>query len=373
VDNTESPDENGSSCTWNYNGTVLDPGDNVHVIVFTPSDNDGIGATGSHALTIEPEDATVELFAGNEVAVQVEEDGGNSDVFHLFFSAWETDPDLAGGSPLPGDLNLMVPYIELKPVGPGGTEPGACGFIAATIPGDGYAQVAMFDCVFDEVPVNTYEIKAWVDGASDTTRYYIGTDDGVLSVFDPSLGFTTGGGWFYWPGSADAGLTSCGEDGYPGDKTNFGFNMKYNKKMTNVQGSLLLQRHTVDANCEGAGKYRVKSNKLDGLSVGDASDANGNYGWAAFGGKSVFNEPGFDGSGNNPFLVYVEDHDDQGCNQDPSDDFWIEVKDKDGIVVLEINGPDSDPAGEDGADGDDEAIQCGNIIVPHKAGGKGKP
>ena len=148
--------------------------------------------------------------------------------------------------------------------------------------------------------------------------------------------------------------------------------MKYNKKKTNVQGSLLLQRHTVDANCEGAGKYRVKSNALDGLSIGDATDANGDYGWAAFGGKSVLNEPGIDGSGNHPFLVYVEDHDDQGCNQDPSDDFWIQVKDKDGLVVLEVNGPDSDPAGEDGADGDDEAIQCGNIIVPHKTGG-GKP
>ena len=69
---------------------------------------------------------------------------------------------------------------------------------------------------------------------------------------------------------------------------------------------------------------------------------------------------------------YVVDHDDQGCNQDPTDDFWIEVKDKDGNVVLEVNGPDSNPAGEDGEDGDDEAIQCGNIIVPHNAGGGGK-
>ena len=265
--------------------------------------------------------------------------------------------------------------MELVPVGPGGPVSGDCEFIAATNPGDGYAQVAGFECAFDDVPVNTYEVVALVDGplwplSPDTTRYYTGSDDGVLSIFDPSLGFTTGGGWFYWPDTADAGLITCGEDGYAGDKTNFGFNMKYNKKKTNVQGSLLLQRHTVDANCEGTGKYRVKSNALDGLSVGDASDDNGAYGWAAFGGKSVFSEPGIDGSGNNPFLVYVEDHDEQGCNQDPSDDFWIEVKDKDGIVVLEVNGPDSDPAGEDGADGDDEAIQCGNIIVPHKSGGK---
>jgi hypothetical protein len=34
-------------------------------------------------------------------------------------------------------------------------------------------------------------------------------------------------------------------------------------------------------------------------------------------------------------------------------------------VVLEVNGPDSVPAGEDGADGDDEPIHNGNIVVPH--------
>jgi len=164
----------------------------------------------------------------------------------------------------------------------------------------------------------------------------------------------------------------CDPNGYLGDKTNFGFNMKYNKPRNHVQGQLLVMRHTAidDEN------YKVKSNQLDdGLSIGDGEDADGVYGWATFRGKSTFRPPGEDNAGNHPFLVYIEDHDDQGCNQNPVDEFWIEVKDSDGNVVLEVNGPDSDPAGEDTAtDGDDEPIECGNIFVPHNpSGDKGKP
>ena len=40
-----------------------------------------------------------------------------------------------------------------------------------------------------------------------------------------------------------------------------------------------------------------------------------------------------------PLLVYVEDHGEQGYNQNLSDEFWSEVKDGDGAVVLEVNGP----------------------------------
>ncbi|MHC5112464.1 MAG: cadherin-like domain-containing protein [Planctomycetota bacterium] len=367
---TESPDEDGSICTWTYDGQVLDPGDNVHGIVFTPNDGDADGATGTHTLTVQPEDATVVLDSDNPIAEMVETDGGNSGIFYMYFAAWETDdPDFPhDGTAQFGDLNEMVPYMTLIPVGPGGPVDGICDFIPPlpVYPGEGYSQVALFECEFDDVPVNTYEVIAAVDGASDTTRYYAGSDEGVFVVFDPSLGFTTGGGWFIWPGSEDPDLLTCGPDGYAGDRTNFGFNMKYNKKRKNVQGSLLLMRHTVDTACLGAGNYKVKSNALDGLAIGEATDAGGNYGWAAFSGKATYREPGLDTEGNHTFLTYVEDHGDQGCGQDPVDEFWIEVRDKDGIVVLEINGPNSDPAGDNGSDGDDEPIMCGQIIVPHE-------
>ena len=71
----------------------------------------------------------------------------------------------------------------------------------------------------------------------------------MFTVYDPSLGFTTGGGWFHWPES--------------GERTNFGYTMKYNKKGTNVMGSLLLIRHMPDGSI-----FRVKSNAIEGLALG---------------------------------------------------------------------------------------------------------
>lgn len=371
---SESPSEDGSVCTWDYDGQVLDPGDNAYAILFTPSDADGLGTvTGTHTLTIQPEDATVMLDANNSIAIQVGEDGGDSDVFSLFFSAWETSnpDDPNNGTPEFGDLNKASGFITLTPVGPGGPLTVECAKLdpLPLYPAQGYGQVILFECIFDEVPVNTYEVLAEIDGQSDKTIYYYGSDEGVLVIYDPSLGFVTGGGWFYWPGSCEEIVEGvCDEAGYPGDKTNFGFNIKYNKgKKNKPQGSLLLMRHTItDEN------YKVKSNALEGLSIGDGTDTDGDYGWAALVGKSTFREPGLDTEGNYPFLMYIEDHGEQGCNQDPTDEFWIRVEDKDGIVVLEVNGPGSDPAGPDAAtDGEDEPIECGNIIVPHKPGGEG--
>ena len=52
-------------------------------------------------------------------------------------------------------------------------------------------------------------------------------------------GFTTGGGYFYWPGTEDT------ETGYPGDRTNFGFNAKYLQNGS-PQGNLLVIRHLAD-------------------------------------------------------------------------------------------------------------------------------
>ncbi len=379
----------GSSCTWTMDGQVLTPGDNSLNIDFEANDGeaqsscDGTAGVCRHVLDVEAEDATVHLDSGNPVAVEVESEGGNSGMFSLFFTAWETNdvappvadsPDFAhdSGTAEHGDLNNALAFMSLVPVGPGGPITVPCVIIEVDPAAASYDQVLTARCDFDDVPVNTYEAVAEVDGSSSTTRYYAGSDEGVFVVFDPSLGFTTGGGWFYWPGtcSTNEGAGGACNGEYAGDKTNFGFTMKYNKNRRNLQGSLLLMRHT-----ETGETYKVKSNQLDGLSIGSGTDANGDYGWATISGKSTFREPGLETEGNHPFIVYVEDHGEQGCGQDPADEFWIEVRNRDGSIVLEVNGPGSDPAGANAAtDGDDEPIECGNIIVPHNPrGGGGGP
>ena len=94
------------------------------------------------------------------------------------------------------------------------------------------------------VPVETYTLEVTL-----TDPYYQAAQgEDVFVVYDPSLGFTTGGGWFYWPND--------GSD-LAGAKTNFGFTMKYTKKATNIQGSLLLIAHLTDGSI-----YRIKSNAL---------------------------------------------------------------------------------------------------------------
>jgi len=276
-------------------------------------------------LTVMAEDATVSFDDDNAVAVKVDTPGGDSPVFSLTVYVKETSPD-AGADPHPGDISLAEVAMTLVPVGPGGAAGGTC--TAGTVTGSGYDAVLPVTCSFDNVPVNTYTAEVTVGGG-----YYAGTAEDVLVVYDPSLGFTTGGGWFYWPNT--------------GERTTFGFTMKYNKKGTNVKGNLLLIRHLPDGSI-----YRVKSNALYGLALGDESD----FGWASFSGKSTYKEPDWDEpKGNYEFVVYVEDWDEPGTG---TDRFWIEV----------IEGmPMSSPANEKAV-----AIQGGNIVVPHGGKGGGK-
>ena len=135
--------------------------------------------------------------------------------------------------------------------------------------------------------------------------------------------------------------------------TNFGFTMTYNKKGTNVQGSLLVIRHTDDGN------YRIKSNAIYGLALGDDTS----MGWATFSGKATYREPDWlDAEGNHEFTVYVEEWDSPDIDQ-----LWLQVTDKDRTVIIDMSmiSPASDNT---------EGIEAGNIVVPHKPdrGGKKK-
>ena len=127
--------------------------------------------------------------------------------------------------------------------------------------------------------------------------------------------------------------------------------MKYNRRGTRVQGSLLIIRHGPD----GA-RYRLKSNALDGLALGDG----GGFGWASFSGKATYLEPGWpEPVGNHEFTAYVEDRGEPGAGVDG---VWIETRDKDGIVLdgLSLMRP---------ADASAETIEGGNVQVPESANG----
>jgi hypothetical protein len=314
-----------TSATTNGSGvaattlTLEQPAGSVGVEASFAGDAVYAESSTNAAFEILAEDAVAAFAADNPVGVSVATPGGASGPFLLVASLSE-DGDGEDGDLLSGDWQMT-----LVPVGPGSP---VTGTLESTVPG---SLVATFS--FDGVPVNTYAVTV-----TDANGYYrVGSED-VLVVYDPSLGFTTGGGWFYWPGTDD--------------KTNFGYTMRYNKKGARVRGSLLLIRHTDE------GIYRVKSNALLGLALGSAGDPS--YGWASFSGKATYREPTWpDPIGNFEFVVYVEDR----THLDAPDRFWIEVRDRD-----TVRDPDLSlvaPAGANAVD-----LEGGNLVVPHKSKGR---
>jgi hypothetical protein len=219
---------------------------------------------------------------------------------------------------------VLLLTVTLAPSAGGGTITLNCSAPAA---GFGYA-IKTFTCTNGvAVPVGTYEVTASATG--DT---YVGVGHDVFTVDDPSSGFATGGGWFYWPGT--------------GDKTNFGFTTKYNKSGANLNGSLLVIRHHQDGTIS-----RIKSNALEELKLRNAGDCS----IATFSGKATYKTwdaalRAYVNSGGNAFSVYAED-----CNNPGSgvDSFWVRSV---GNLALPMPAPSNKVQ-----------IGGGNIAVAHAA------
>lgn len=325
-------DPHGSTCEWRIDGNIGGPA-GVYEIIFSVADAEPLTASSSTSITVIPEQANVAIDKDNPVAVEVDQAGGDSGSFELQVDVTERLPDASTFSAAPGDIGNALVSVDLVPVGPGTSLETQCAPASAGPLSDGYAQTLTVVCTFDDVPVNTYAVEVHV-----ASGYYTGFADDVLTVYDPSLGFTTGGGRFFWPGT--------------NDRTNFGYTIKYNRKQTNIQGSLMVIRH-VEGAPESEGIWRLKSNSLEGLSLGDETD----FGWAAFSGKATFQVPGGEAEGNHAFVVYVEDFSEPGAG---SDRFWLQVHDKQDELVGNLSM--DDPAVDEAA-----VIDGGNIIVPYGA------
>jgi hypothetical protein len=174
--------------------------------------------------------------------------------------------------------------------------------------------------------------------ATVTGDYYTGTYSDAFTVFDPSLGFATGGGSFV----------------LGGEKVNFGFTMKYAKNGGDMKGNFIAVRHHADGTVS-----RLKSNALGDLALGE--DASVPMGWATFNGKATYTKwdataGGYVTVGNQSFAVYAEDRDNPGT----------------GIDRLWLGGPGT--MGMAGtapmAKTNTTALTGGGVAVPHRAGGK---
>jgi hypothetical protein len=285
-------------------------------LTLAVTDGDGGTTSRNATLRVLAEDANVAFDGANPVAVKAEP-GATSGSFTLKVRVSEADTTSRGS------ISLARVTMSLVPLGSGTS-------IVRVGAGTVQNGVLVVPFNFSKVPVGTYDVQVTVNGG-----YYAGSGEDVLVVYDPSLGYTSGGGWFYWPNTA--------RSGYAGDRTTFGFTTRYDQNGANLQGNLLLIRHLANGTF-----YRVRSNALSGLVLGENTSVP--MGYASFSGGGSFRSPGSPGPVGCVLKVYVEDRNAPGTG---TDRFWIQVTD--GIAM-------SSPATQYAVN-----LGGGNIVVPHKA------
>jgi hypothetical protein len=202
-----------------------------------------------------------------------------------------TITEVSDGSP--GDIALASPVsMVLDPV-LGGTPTLTCP--AAVLTGGGVGGTLTASCTFNNVAVNIYDVTVSIGG-----NYYTGSASTVLTVYDPSLGFVTGGGTIL----------------HNGVTANFGFNVKFNNGSGNARGSFLYIEH------RPTGDVRLKSNAMQNLAIVGNS--------AAIIGKATLG-----GAGNYSFRATVVDNGEPGG----SDQFGLQVTDPSGAPVSDMTFP----------------------------------
>jgi len=179
--------------------------------------------------------------------------------------------------------------------------------------------------------VNTYAVQSTVGG------HYTAFSEGVLTVYDPAKGPGSGGGRFLWANN---------------DRGEFGFTLKPTKG-GRVQGYLMAIRSLSDGS-----SCRMKSNVFDGA-VGKGASGSTPFGWATMAGKATYIGSGWGSAlGNYTFTAYAEDRSNSGRVASSPDRFWIEVKDKDGVVVGLMSMDRNAVANA-------VALTSGEVVVPH--------
>jgi hypothetical protein len=259
-------------------------------------------ASASSSFAVSSQPAVVTPAAADSNPFQVGTAGGTASVALTATVAGT----LANGSI---SKSLPVTYA-LQPVGSGS------GYTCTDSAGTGVISGAIGSkCSLSSVAVNVYTLTVSVNNG-----YYVGSATTVVTVFDPSLGFTTGGGWIL----------------HNGVRANFGFNAKY-LKSGQIQGSMLYVEH------RASGDVIAKSNSMGSLSIiKPTPPATAPY-TAYLQGKATDN-----GVGNYSFMVSAIDYGTPGT----SDRFGLQLNDPSGAVVPDLTFQPITLGG-------------GNIVVPH--------
>jgi hypothetical protein len=276
--------------TASVEGAVQSPAGTCNAEI-TVTDPDGLTDTETVPIVVGKEDATL-AYSGDMMARV-------GSLMTLRASVSE----MIEAGPWPGDITKAAVFFDVTAGIGGGTT--TYGPVAVSAGGDATWTLA------SGLPANIYSVDVRMDPAN---TYYQAppADTAALVVYDPSAGFTVGGGWVM--------------DG--GAKGNLGFTVKYLKSGT-IQGQALYVYRSGDV------VTRVKSNTMRWLVI------NGNT--AVFRGKATVNDVG-----NYTFEIRVVDNGELGS----SDTFAIKIWRPDGTLLHEV------PA---------TTLGGGNVVVPQRA------
>lgn len=261
------------TCTWSLiqrpdpvSGIFTDIAPGTYDIEFTVVDDDTGQASASLELVVEPEDARVWYVGPTFAATTSARDGSatvelRATIRDITSAVPEDHPDW---DPWPGDIRKASMRFDDRE-----SSAELC-------------DTASVDEVFSPFDVFVAERSIGVGscdwtaalGGKDAEEYTIGTavgdhfvrdsseDDTVVTIAKPLDDFITGGGYLVL--SDSAGVFA----GAPDSHANFGFHVKFNRRMTNLQGGVTL----IVRGDDGA-VYRIKSNAMDSLGVDEGGRA----------------------------------------------------------------------------------------------------
>jgi hypothetical protein len=257
-------------CTWTLTA-VPDPVSGIHTdiapgtytLILTVTDDD----TGSHSdslvIRVLPEDARTWYQGPTFAATESATDGDAALLLRATIrdiTSAVTASD-AQWDPWPGDIRKATLAFDQRPA----TPPPLC---AAPAVDEVFAPFDVF-VASRSIGVGTCVWVAPVPG--DAFEYTIGTlvagyytrdasvEDTVVTVARPLPSFITGGGYLVL--SRSAGVFA----GADGSHANFGFHVKFNKQLTNLQGGANIIVRS------GGHVYQIKSNSTDSLGLSGTS------------------------------------------------------------------------------------------------------
>jgi hypothetical protein len=254
--------DNGSGTT-DVSGTATDsakltqaPGTGYTASAQCPVAQCGVQLATTHPYEITQEDARAYYTGDLFIGIPLTSTSATVNLSATIKDITAVSGDTAFDS-TPGDIrNAKVAFVMHD--GTGGTiNLGTCTGLTPILVNSTDPKVGVVSCT---APVSNVNPSATFGISTVVTGYYtdnISTEDVIVTVSQVGTGMITGGGFVVLDQTATGSLLPA-----LGSKNNFGFNVKYNKSGTNLQGNI----NTIVRSTSGK-VYQIKGNQMATLGV----------------------------------------------------------------------------------------------------------